>query len=53
MPRGRIPESGESRDKVFSVRLSGTEVDKMDKARGQKPRSVFIRDAVRDASGKK
>jgi hypothetical protein len=53
MPRGRVPENGESRDKVFSVRLGPKEVKEMDAARGTKPRSVFMRDAVKDASRKK
>jgi hypothetical protein len=53
MPSGRIPESGEARDKVFSVRLSQSEVKKMDKVRGEKERSVFMRDAILNASREK
>jgi hypothetical protein len=53
MPSGRIPESGEARDKVFSVRLSASEVKKMDKVRGDKERSVFMRNAILDASREK
>lgn len=53
MPRGRVPESGESRDNVYCLRLSESEVKSLDKARGAKKRSVFIRDAVLDASREK
>jgi hypothetical protein len=50
MPRGRVPESGESRTEVFSVRFSPTEVKHMDEARGEADRSVFIREATNKAS---
>lgn len=46
MPRGRTPENGESRDKVFSLRLNPSEVRDLDKVRGDVGRSTYMRNVV-------
>ena len=45
---GRSPEAGAPRDRKVAFRLSGVEGQMMDKARGDKPVSTYMRDLLRD-----
>lgn len=49
MVRGRVPDAGKKRDVSVCVRFTPEEAERLDRERGNRTRSQFVRETVRRA----